>query len=407
MGTSLNYRVSSVDSCGIPSPMSPLHNTIYPFPYYNECQASIRITWNEYQKWNDGISKYKIYYRVGNGAFSFLAQVSGNTLEYLHENVLFGENYCYYIRAYNGNNTKTSTSNMTCITTNISNVPSVINADYASVEGYNEVQLSFTVDTTIEIKSYKILRALGDTIKFDTIATIRQNISPILYSDYAEINNTSATYKLAVISKCNKVITESNLATTMLLKVVNTGDLKHTLHWSHYGSWLGGIDHYNIYRIIDDGAPQLISSEISGTTYFYDDVSNIERANVKGGFCYYVEAVEADNNPYEIHGKSRSNISCAEQFPRVFIPSAFTPDNNSINDVLIPYVTFADPQDYTFTIYNRWGENVFETHNYMEGWDGKSGNKMPIEGVYAYYLTFTSAENKFFKQSGTITIFFP
>jgi gliding motility-associated-like protein len=52
-----------------------------------------------------------------------------------------------------------------------------------------------------------------------------------------------------------------------------------------------------------------------------------------------------------------------------YIPNAFTPNNDSRNDVFKPLL-FGDVISYRFIIYNRFGQKVFETTNVAKGWDG-------------------------------------
>ena len=87
-----------------------------------------------------------------------------------------------------------------------------------------------------------------------------------------------------------------------------------------------------------------------------------------------------------------------------FIPNAFTPDGNDFNQTFKPIFTAGfDPFSYTLSIYNRWGELLFESHDSTIGWDGSYGagseiSKIP-EGVYIWKVEFKSSQNdehKFF-----------
>jgi len=77
-----------------------------------------------------------------------------------------------------------------------------------------------------------------------------------------------------------------------------------------------------------------------------------------------------------------SNKVCFEYPPKVFIPSAFSPDGDHLNDRFIPNVNFIDPLDYELVIFNRMGKLLFTSNNPNEGWGGQD---QPL-GVYAYLL---------------------
>jgi len=57
----------------------------------------------------------------------------------------------------------------------------------------------------------------------------------------------------------------------------------------------------------------------------------------------------------------------------VYVPSAFTPGTDGVNDVFIPSFSSPDEiKDYSFQVLDRWGEIIFETKNPKEGWIGEA-----------------------------------
>ena len=75
------------------------------------------------------------------------------------------------------------------------------------------------------------------------------------------------------------------------------------------------------------------------------------------------------------------------------IPNVFTPNNDGINENFkIEYL----PKNSKLAVYNRWGNEVYQSDNYQNNWDGE---KHP-DGVYYYVLTLPTGESK----HGTITI---
>jgi len=74
-----------------------------------------------------------------------------------------------------------------------------------------------------------------------------------------------------------------------------------------------------------------------------------------------------------------------------YVPNAFTPDGDEFNQTFKPiFYSGFDPFDYNFTIFNRWGEVVFETNDPDIGWDGsfKGGNELVQDGVYTWRIEF-------------------
>lgn len=72
-----------------------------------------------------------------------------------------------------------------------------------------------------------------------------------------------------------------------------------------------------------------------------------------------------------------------------FIPNTFTPNGDEINNTFQPVFTYGyDPQNYSFYIYNRWGELIFESHDSKIGWDGTFGNELVHNDTYVWKLEF-------------------
>jgi gliding motility-associated-like protein len=71
----------------------------------------------------------------------------------------------------------------------------------------------------------------------------------------------------------------------------------------------------------------------------------------------------------------------------LWVPNAFTPDGNSVNDVFKVYGKNIKTID--FKIFNRWGELMFVTDNPAEGWDGTYKGKPMPPGVYVFVIKAT------------------
>ncbi len=81
---------------------------------------------------------------------------------------------------------------------------------------------------------------------------------------------------------------------------------------------------------------------------------------------------------------------------RYFVPNAFSPNNDDINDTFRGAGIFDGMEAFHMTIWNRWGELVFETNDPSEGWNGKklnTGDMSPL-GVYVYAIQFIGPRNK-------------
>jgi gliding motility-associated-like protein len=91
---------------------------------------------------------------------------------------------------------------------------------------------------------------------------------------------------------------------------------------------------------------------------------------------------------------------------RFFIPNAFSPNGNGVNEYFGPKGKYFEDKSYSFQIYTRWGEQVFETTDFGTQWDGrhqKNGELQPI-GVYAWVIEVTDLNGNIEKFSGFVTL---
>jgi len=62
-------------------------------------------------------------------------------------------------------------------------------------------------------------------------------------------------------------------------------------------------------------------------------------------------------------------------------------------------------KDLEFKVFNRWGQAVFESHNWQEKWDGKIKGVLQQTGVYVWFLRYTHLDTgKKVFQKGTTTL---
>lgn len=78
----------------------------------------------------------------------------------------------------------------------------------------------------------------------------------------------------------------------------------------------------------------------------------------------------------------------------IFIPNAFTPNGDGFNNEFKPELNGFDVDRYTLMIYNRWGELIFETYNYLQGWDGTYKGSLVQNGVYVVKIVVWTFDNR-------------
>ncbi len=83
--------------------------------------------------------------------------------------------------------------------------------------------------------------------------------------------------------------------------------------------------------------------------------------------------------------QSQAEATVAVRYRNLLTPNAFTPNGDNINDRFQPLLK-CPATDYHLTIYDRWGEKVFETRNPDDSWDGTINKKSGLADTYAWVL---------------------
>ena len=89
-----------------------------------------------------------------------------------------------------------------------------------------------------------------------------------------------------------------------------------------------------------------------------------------------------------------------------YIPNSFTPNGDERNNTFKPVITSGvDLFNYSFYIYNRWGQVIWESYNPEYGWDGTFNNIMCQDGIYTWKLKFKTPKTDEIKEfMGSLTL---
>jgi len=100
-----------------------------------------------------------------------------------------------------------------------------------------------------------------------------------------------------------------------------------------------------------------------------------------------IEVELVSTNMFGCTDTVKKNIFIQEQFV-LFVPNAFTPDGDGINDFFFVNGKDVDENDYSIKIFDRWGEKVWESKNINIPWDGSfnNGGYYLKEGVYVWHI---------------------
>lgn len=89
----------------------------------------------------------------------------------------------------------------------------------------------------------------------------------------------------------------------------------------------------------------------------------------------------------------------------VYVPNAFSPNGDGDNDVFMPVVRDETDRDYSLSIFDRWGREIFHADQPHTGWDGSVQGEPPVTGVYAWKLRLRSGVDRLMREhTGHVTV---
>ena len=393
---SQNFVIAALDTADNISPLSNQLKTIFVNGSLDSCSSAIRLSWNAYLSVPYAVNSYDVYENVSGSTWRNIATTTDTilTIRQFESDVV----YRYKIIA-NLEGGLQSESNIASVDTKMQRPPSWINADYATVNNSNKIELSFTFDQESEIYNFSLERKDIDGA-YAQIASIESRNGHIEYEDFVAQTNKEYLYRIAAINLCGNAAIYSNEASNIVLRQETDENLV-TLTWNRYRNWDGGIEEQILQIDFGDGYRDymMISGVDSSITINYSDIIEEINSSMIGVRIKAIEGV----NSHVTSGESYSQRLSLTPKEEITVPNVFTPDGNLINDFFYPVLSFV-PTQYQLIICDLNRKKVFETTDYKAQWDGTyNGTRLP-EGVYLWFLNVTTPSGKKISDTGTITI---
>ena len=214
------------------------------------------------------------------------------------------------------------------------------------------------------------------------------------------VDNANAVYKVLGIDECGDSSKFSLISQSILLDVSLNSQYYPLLQWNKYIEWTEGVKEYVVERNSGNGLVEIDRISASDSIY----IDPLPSLNCLPKLEYRITAlrnktVGADSSWFN---NSCSNIDDPGVKTKVFIPNAFTPNGNDLNELFKPEGIFI--ANYTMKIFNRWGEKIFEGQGCGIGWDGNYRSEKVPAGVYVYNVNVKGTDGKWYPFSGDVTV---
>lgn len=149
---------------------------------------------------------------------------------------------------------------------------------------------------------------------------------------------------------------------------------------------------------------------IQASTYLWNSVGTNTPTGLSCYSCPNPVANPTVTTTYVLTGYNSKNckyndtieVCIIQDCGEMFVPNAFSPNADGVNDIL--YVRGKCLKNFTFQIFNRWGEKVFETSDQSFGWDGTYNSEPMNTAVFVYRLEGTTFDEQPYKMKGNVTL---
>lgn len=241
---------------------------------------------------------------------------------------------------------------------------------------------------------------IGQTY-FWTFTNTDANINSFSYSKYPEINFTEpGTYDVTIITTsiegCHDSLTKPEMITVYpnpQSEFTVDPQVQSKINPIFYFQNLSSTTYLCSWDFGDD----IVSNEINPVHTYQ---------KIPGNYLVQL-TVETENGCTN----TSSNTVIVKDEYTLFAPTAFSPDNDGVNDIFFISGSGIDPNFYHLIIYDRWGEIVFESNSFnpenpkQYGWDGKIKGKSKSEvGTYTWYCIYKNLNGEERQEAGPVTI---
>jgi len=389
------YSVAARDSSGNRSPMSEPLWTVYLSAANDSCYSRINLSWTPHANVSHPSDRYELWVSVGEEAVYKYITLTKTDTSYIFRDYLPGTRYCFFITATNEEGAFPSSSNRQCITTGIERAPGWLRLEAISVEGGGMV-VTGSYDRESTMDDFILLRVDEGVSGWSQCGTATGFDGTVSFALSDADTGRVTPYRLAVLNSCG-VPADSSLPGRNILLSREKRGMQVNLQWNRTG--LSSAPLFSVWR--DRGFGWEEAASALSDTIWSEDLSLIAGSVTSASVAYQVTVSHAGSPPGT--PASRSNVTLVPLEVNIYMPNAFTPDGDGLNDLFMPALSFL-PEEYEFSIYTRSGVLLFRTADYGEGWNGRHNGRLMPSGVYLWNLRLTTPSGQSEARRGTVTI---
>lgn len=359
------------------------------------------VNWSPYKGWQ-AVGQYKIWRKKQEDRqFDLLAVVPGHKLSYNDSTVWCHMKYDYRVEGVEdggfGEHSFSDTANCKPIHFNPVPAPEIWRTT-VNDNAYTHTEWIMAEKVKFPVEFYTLSKLQGN--RWEVVADKVSPATGFSFDDTrTDVQNQFYTYRVTATDVCGTRSSESNTGTSILLSVADRSeDQSPLLTWTPYSFWNEGVETYRIERSISGGDFMEIG-RVAGNVLEYTD--NVLPVTCAKNINYRVvaERNQPDAADSTHFAESVSNHTGFVPEIKFWVPTAFTPDENNLNEKFRPDGVFF--AGYEMQIYNRWGQKIYDNSECLNGWDGRYQEEISPEGVYTYHILAEDMGGKRYQYSGT------
>jgi gliding motility-associated-like protein len=338
----------------------------------------ISVAWEHYPN-TDQLIEYQL---KRDGAVVF---TSSDQLSYLDKDVKCGNTYKYEIVAIIENDVRSYSSFI-----NIepkSSAPGVINTASVTVEDDNTITTKVEVSGEGLTSTYNLIveRALLGATDFQPISPADNQTLRFQDTNVNTAEN-SYCYRFAYENACKLKSPDYNTPVCSILVKTNTPEIA----WNADAPFTDAVGSYDLLQMDDKGNIQDAIPKQLSTSHTLDLSS-------QSAFSFRVKASSGNGN-----FTSFSNILNFRSEAIILVPDAFTPNGDAYNERFEVKGYFIS--DFKMSVFNRWGEVVFQSNSIAEGWDGRIKEEKAPGGYYLYKIEASASSGDKVVKNGSFLL---
>ena len=378
------------------------HTSMFVESELSLCERSLRLTWNPYENWAQGVAYYRLEGQLNGGPWRVLDSIPANRSNYVLGDLLDGQTWAWRLVAVErGREDNTATSNTLRQTLALNREVDFIRFEALRYESDGRLDLLWDWDDEADFVHADLeYRPADSSLGTQVLTRITDFNQRRLVLSEAQAY-TQGQFRLKTLDACG-LNRSSSWVGPLNLKAETSEGYVNRLTWT-WPFWEGleEVVFFRLYRFSQ--ADTVVVRSFGPLDRSFEEILRLEPR--EANLCYFLEAYLGVRDEFGVLRQAyvRGLPVCLNQEVVLLLPNAFTPQG--ANPIFRPVVVFGQNlTQYRLEIYDRYGRRIFESEDWQRGWNGLINGQMAPQGVYVYRLVYRSETGQSEELKGSLML---